>query len=432
MRGVTGRLLAVLMVTALFGLAPLRAQDTLPELHGHIAYIGSDNNVYVFNPHTGADTPLTADAGAARRYEWPTWSTDGRLAYFSTRTAADGDITFSASVVLLGDEQPVTELVYESQAEVFNYAYWSPADCADGDACRDLAILLSSQGAGMFVELVRVDGATAASSQTIPGGPPFYYSWRSDGSRMLWHRRVDSDLQFDVFNAVTDEIETTLPYTPGRMNTPGWSPVDDRLLLGVQGRSRAQTNLAVVADNTMVVLAEDLSGLVSFAWSPDGSKVAYTTANQRGHGPLYIIDAATGATVSRSPGTGIIAFFWSPDSQKIAYITLATPPGSFNASSGALAAAAQPDVGLAWSVLNVATGTADRYGGFSPTDAMSYLLSYFDQFAQSHRVWSPDSRHLIYSEIGRSGPVLSVLDTSRPDSVPFSIKEGVIGVWSYN
>jgi TolB protein len=421
-----------LTATAVFGPAPLQAQDTLPELHGHIAYVGSDNNVYVFNPHTGADTALTADANANRRYEWPTWSTDGRLAYFATTQAASGDVTVSAAVALLDAEQPVTEVVYEGQGEVFNYASWSPGDCADGDACRDLAILLSGADTGMFVELVRVVGATAANSQAIPGGPPFYYSWSPDGSRMLWHRRVESDYQFDVYSARTNEIETTLPYTPGRMNTPDWSPVDDRLLAAVQGRTRAQSNLAVVADNTMMVLAEDLSGLVSFAWSPDGTKVAYATADRRGHGPLYVVDAATGDVVSRSPGTGIIAFFWSPDSEKIAYITLATPPGSFNASSGVLAAAAQPDVDLAWSVLNVAAGTADRYGGFSPTEAMSYLLSYFDQFAQSHSIWSPDSRHLLYSEIGRSGPVLSVLDTSRPDSVPFSIKEGVIGIWSYN
>jgi TolB protein len=62
---------------------------------------------------------------------------------------------------------------------------------------------------------------------------------------------------------------------------------------------------------------------------------------------------------------------------------------------------------------------------------MIYVLSFFDQFAQSHRIWSPDSAYLVYSEItGEDETVLSVLDIRRPDSTPIIVADGVIGFWS--
>ncbi len=412
------------------------AKDTMADLHGHIAYVGINQNIYVFNPHTGVDIQLTDDASANKRYEWPTWATDGRLALFASRTSEDGRTpVFEAYVADPGSDQPEVVKVYEGVGQVFNYAYWAPKDCGVRKGCRDLALLLSSLNQGMFVELVRVTPGENVLSQTIPGGPPFYFSWSPNGDRMLWHRRVANRQRFDIFDAISNGIDNTLSIVPGVMNAPSWSPVDDRLLVGARSQNHAQTDLVIVEGGEAMPLARGLDGLVSFAWSPDGTMVAYRMASQRSYGPLFVVDAQTGENLLRSPGSGVIAFFWSPDSEKIAYITLANPPGSFNASAAAALVAsrvAQPEFSLAWSVMGIRDGVTNRFGGFFPTEAMAYLLTYFDQFAQSHRVWSPDSRHLIYSEIGRGGPVISVLDTSRPDSVTVSIKEGMLGIWSYD
>lgn len=412
------------------------AQDTVADLHGHIAYVGIDQNIYVFNPHTGTDIQLTNDASANKRYEWPTWATDGRLALFASRTSEDGRApVFEAYVAEFDSAKPEVIKVYEGAGQVFNYAYWAPEDCSAGTGCRDLALLLSSLSQGMFVELVRVTPGESITSQTIPGGPPFYFSWSPNGSQMLWHRRVANRQRFDIFDAASNGIDDTLSIVPGVMNAPGWSPVDDRLLVGVRSQNRTQTDLVIVENGETRPLVRGLDGLVSFAWSPDGTMAAYRSASQRDYGPLFVVDTQTGETLLRSPGSGVIAFFWSPNSEKIAYITLANPPGSFNASAAAVRVAnklAQPELSLAWSVMSIRDGVTNRFGGFFPTEAMGYLLTYFDQFAQSHRVWSPDSRHLLYSEIGRGGPVISVLDTSRPDSVTVSIKQGTLGIWSYD
>jgi hypothetical protein len=66
---------------------------------------------------------------------------------------------------------------------------------------------------------------------------------------------------------------------------------------------------------------------------------------------------------------------------------------------------------------------------------MGYLLQYFDQFSPSHRLWSPDSRYLVYSEIveadGGFLPQISVIDVNQPASSPVKISDGVFAVWSY-
>ena len=83
-------------------------------------------------------------------------------------------------------------------------------------------------------------------------------------------------------------------------------------------------------------------------------------------------------------------------------------------------------------MLDVATGANRRLASFLPTSDMIYLLTYFDQFSQSHRVWSPDSQNLVYGELTADRqPVVTILSTSGTDSVPLTIAEGQIGVWSY-
>jgi TolB protein len=135
--------------------------------------------------------------------------------------------------------------------------------------------------------------------------------------------------------------------------------------------------------------------------------------------------------------SGVLAFFWSPNSERIAYITLANTPGSFNAfdsKSAWLKTLAQGQIPrLVWSVFDVRTEETRRYGAFVPTREMIYLLSFYDQFAQSHRLWSPNSTHLVYGEVSPDGQsFVSILDTTRAVSVPLNIADGVIGIWSFS
>ncbi len=408
----------------------LNAQDqperTSPPL---IAFIGADFNVYALDPQSEDIQELTSDAGEALRYQWPTWSKDGRLAYFSTALTTDNELSMSAFVS--PDGKASGSEVYTGLNEIFQYANWAPQNCAVGDNCRDLAVLLSSPDRGLLVEMIR-DTSVESSSKTVGTGAPFYQSWSPDGSRMLWQRNQQT---LDIYDVATDEIIETLDETPGFIQAPAWSPVDDRLLFGRLGADGQSTDLVISGNDEIIELSQGVNGLITFEWSPDGNYVAYRTqTGASAFGSLIVVDAVTGETVTRSITNGVIGFFWSPNSSKIAYVTLATPAGSFNASSGTdihTAALAQQPVGLSWSVLQTETGATNRYGSFAPTQEMLYLLQYFDQFHQSHRIWSPDSKHILYSELTDNGPVISLLDTDRADSVPFSVAAGIIGVWSY-
>ncbi|MBZ0298258.1 MAG: hypothetical protein K8J31_00870 [Anaerolineae bacterium] len=399
--------------------------DQRPSMPGQIAFVGTDNNIYALGLEDYRQVQLTEDAGETRHYQWPTWSNDGRLAYFAT-FIEDGALLTSAYIARAGDE--AGDLVYTGP-EAFNYAYWSPADCDVAEACRDLAVLLSSASRGMFVELIRdsLDNPTTLTAGL--GGPPFYYSWSPDGARMLWQR---NNQRLDIYDASQDRVTETLDQTPGFILSPAWSPVDDRLLFGAAAGGNT-TDLMVVGNGDAQRLATGFTGLVAYSWSPDGNHIAYREQTAQGFGSLIVVDAVTFKVTSRSPVTGVISFFWSPDSQRIAYLTLAATPDSFSARSAShmAAQAQQQPVGIAWSILDARTGDVQKYGSFIPTSEVVYLMQYFDQFAQSHRIWSPDSRHLLYSEQTRNGPVINLLDTSQLGSVPFTIAEGVIGIWSF-
>lgn len=413
--------------------AKLQAQETpLPVIPGRIAYIGTDYNVYLLASQENTPFSLTTNAGInddiLRFYQWPTWSTDGRLAYFATVWNRASEV--DTEVYVSSDGSTEGETVYIGEDELFNYAYWSPQNCSESDACRDLAVLLSrAETNGLLVELIRT-GTDVVNSQLVGTGSPFYYSWSPDGARMLLQRNGS---QIDIYDTAQSGISDALSQTPGRFSAPAWSPVDDRLLFGVRGADGTSTDLVIVAAEETQTLVEGLRGVAYFGWSPDGNNVAYMDVQTRSRqGTLIVIDAVTGERVAQSSTNNVFAFFWSPDSEHIAYITPATLPGSFSAKAR-FEPAFQAQDNLAWSVMDVQGGEIRGYGAFVPTDEMMYLLTYFDQFAQSHRLWSPDSRHIVYSELTSANEaVISLIDAMQAVSVPLIIAEGIIGVWSFN
>ncbi|MFQ3565404.1 MAG: hypothetical protein SNJ59_00250 [Aggregatilineales bacterium] len=428
------RTILIILLAAVLSMLGTTAQgEVIPSLSGQIAYIGADYNVYVLDLATNTTRALTENAGAeansVRFYQWPTWATDGRLAFFATLARGRTDFT---TEVYITDGEDAPTLAYTGEVESFNYAYWAPRDCAPG--CRELAVLLSSEAAGgFFIELIRSSAGDANGlTRTLGAGSPFYYSWSPDGTRMVWQR---FGRQIDIFNVDSESIEQVLDVRLGQFFAPAWSPVDDRILIGIANpeSSRSQTRLAIVTNDSVQPITPPLEGNVAFSWSPDGNLIAYISSGD----PLMVIDSVSGEIIASTPLGGVLAFFWSPDSANIAYVTLATPPGTFSAKSAQNSVSqlelAQASRGLAWSVLDVTTGAVERYASFIPTQEMTYLLTYFDQFAQSHRIWSPDSRHLLYSELTSDGlPVINLLDISTAFSVPLSIAQGLVGIWSFD
>ena len=87
---------------------------------------------------------------------------------------------------------------------------------------------------------------------------------------------------------------------------------------------------------------------------------------------------------------------------------------------------------MTWHVIDLISGRAIDLNTFQPTESFIYLIQYFDQFAQSAAVWSPDSRSLVYTGqpvIGKRGVyVIDAQDAARPRFVG----PGDFAIWSWH
>ncbi len=132
---------------------------------------------------------------------------------------------------------------------------------------------------------------------------------------------------------------------------------------------------------------------------------------QRRENALVVIDAITGELIAAVGSTDVFAFFWSPNSQRIAYVSPPDETGSFSAKPSTHKIRS-PE--LSWAILDVGERRQSGVMARSPDQSDElYMLSFYDQFGQSHRIWSPDSRHLVYSELADGVPQIMLLDTSR-------------------
>ena len=402
------------------------AVGELPDFTGRIAIIGSDYNIYTISPT--AVTPLTTDGSESHAYQWPTWSRDGRLAYFCCDLASAN--SFETGVYISADGLTSGREVISSFGQSVIYASWSPANCENDTSCRDLAILVSDPTeSSLRVQLIR-DRGTDRTVSDAGFGSPFYTAFSPDGSALLFHRNNSAVEVFTIEDGNTAKVIEG--DSSGTFQAAMWSPVDNRLLYGVSG-SAARTDLAISENGTSRVLVQDVPGLVAFEWSPNGEYIAYRSRTRETLGNVIVVDSMTGETVAQSGGEAF-SFWWSPDSSSIAMMQVGADTGNSAAIQRTIAnrAVAQTDnPALQWSVLTIASGQSRIYTPFFPNYELVYLANYFDQFYISHQIWSPDSRYLVYSElIAPSGnSQVTLLDTQEGGT--YKLADGFIGVWSY-
>ena len=179
-----------------------------------------------------------------------------------------------------------------------------------------------------------------------------------------------------------------------------------------------------------------VDGAVFFGLSPDGSKVAYASGAFP-LSPITVInaDGSDGRVLANTQD--VIAFFWSPDSTRLAVASLRTdnssvPQTGIAAHARRVQQGSQPGQPFQWTVVDVTTGTATLFAAFTPTEEEITRLQFFDQYAQSHRIWSPDGRYIVFAERPDSGsPAIRLIDTQNPGIAPLRIIDGVDAVFSF-
>jgi hypothetical protein len=396
-----------------------------------LAIVGEDGNLTLYAATGAVAQPITTDAAPQTRlYQWPTWSTDGRLAFFGV--SADRANPYSLGVFVIRD--PAQTLAYQAAWQatdaVFTYAYWGTGDCGAGD-CRDLALLYTPQNAnGLALRLIRDDGG-GFSDRLVGQAAPFYFSFSPDATRMIWHRFGS---RLDIYDVAGDQVAETLADTPGEFASPMWSPVDDRLLLAVRGRD-GTSDLVVAQGNARRVLLAGVESGLSFAWSPDARRVTVLPSG----GKLAVLDAQTGAQIAQAAQSNVIAHFWSPQGDRVAFIRLNRGLPGLDAQyrpNGYTAAASLQSLTLSWYVMDAATGKTTILTDFYPTRDMIYYLNFADQFSRSHRLWSPDGRYLVYAHADPATNNTVRLVETAPDATgqvtpPITVAPGTLGIWSW-
>jgi TolB protein len=383
---------------------PFAVQTTTPpaDSTNRILLQGTDGNLYITSPDGTERFALTDDASRRRVYGQPAWSPDGdRIAW--------NELTRDRSALLTsrydGSERTSLDVPF-----LPFYIYWSPTG-------RQLAYLSNWRlvdKPSMALRLVDV-AEEEQVAKTLAAGQPFYFSWSPDGSRLLAH--IDGE-RVEVYDVVAEGGDTqSLIISGGAFSAPQWSATGDQLVYAIADNQTQHLLLTDLAGRPLQTLT-DYDGRVSFLLSPDGQQLAYVATDPEVAastlGPLYVVDVETRRTreLSNRP---VLAFYWSPDSQKLAFLTLDTVNGS---------------IGMRW---NVWDGKATRqYTTFLPSrELLQNYLPFFDQYAQSHRIWSPESDAFVFAGTLASGENgVWVQAIGEDATAPLSLGPGVLATWS--
>ena len=377
--------------------------------------------MYVVDAALTEHQQLTDDAtvrveGSGRSYHRLAWAPDGKLAFASVSrsSTADGSRLF----VVESTGEPIREIA-SSDDNFYIYLSWPINFCQQQSTCNRLAYLIEEPDESIGLHLLNIEGGSS-EERTVGFGWPFYFSWSADGKQMLWHRnggRIDeSAASFSRFDAGLDQA-TDLEVAPGRQIAPAWSPIGESYLL-----VSAENNLTLYDGSDERIIATGSNGDISFVWSPDGKSVAWAVRDRTesaSYGRIHVYDVNSAeSTAVTGIGLNPMAFFWSPDGQRLGYLQW-MPIGD--------------DGGwMQWRTVNPET-TEDRgFGTFNPTPQFRFIAASFNQYAQSHQLWSPDSRYLVYTERGTGfEDRIWLVDTTADETNPILVAEGSLAFWSW-
>ena len=344
---------------------------------------------------------------AALGYTWPTWSPDGRqVAVSRIPGPAPGDI---ASLVVLhadGSNERFVHVTNDGQVNFIadgapHYTHWSP----DGRRLSFVAPIADGTRLGLFETSV-----ADPDIHLVAQDAPLYHTWSPDSSGILLHRREQL-----LVHSVADRSTQAIGRNSGSYRVPAYSRRGAWLAYAADIGSGEQL-IAWSPETGAERELWRLDGEVAFAWSPREDVLAATQrldAFSAGTDGLVLIDAATGERRRIFDGS-VLSFFWSPDGSRIAIAS----PGPGGGS-------------LEWLVVAVDTGTKTLLTPFVPASDYLTFLQFFDQYAPSHLVWSADSRYLVFAgtiPADESRSRAWVVDVTGAEE-PLAVADGRLAFW---
>jgi Tol biopolymer transport system component len=249
--------------------------------------------------------------------------------------------------------------------------------------------------------------AGRSSGTPLDNGQPFYISWAPAGDQLLVHVGEDRLERLGL-----DGSLITVADRPGTFSVPVWT-ADGRTFVYASIDAGDQRLVARGAEAKRERTIVPYDGLISFVVSPDGERVAFQVVQEQRVLPLTVIDVGTGETVEITDAA-IAAFFWSPHGERLLYLDPDPVDEQF------------------WFRWGVWDGTSSF---LTPRFVPSMLIAgaylrFFEQYAQSMSLWSPDGSAFAYPGMNEDGEEGIWIQSARPDRAPVLVADGDFVAWS--
>lgn len=409
--------------------APAPAVAAQPRIN-RIVIVNKEGQLETVAPDGSEQRILTGDEYA---FQYPAWSPDG------SQIAALGSSDEGSGIFLLEDkEEPsaIHEVFFGGGRNPF-YLYWSP------DSSK-ISFLAARFGRQMSLNIV--DALEDTESRLIATGSPFFWNWTADSEQLLIHSSaLSDDARLALIDKEGSSDQVTEIAAPGYFQAPGISPSGDYWAYS-QLQDGGNSWLTIDDRQSGDKQTERHAGSLALSWSPIEDKLAFISGEDNGQvgfwGPLRLVDAASGEMRVLSSNL-VLAFFWSPNGRQIATISV---PFDYGLDGGvevrgpklrqlaktqirSLPPAQRTPHKFNISVIDVDSGSGLELGEVSfPTSFLTQFLVFFDQYALSHSLWSPDSDALILPILKDNESQLTVISTKSGRMNP--IGQGQIAFWS--
>lgn len=406
------------------------ARPHLPPAVNLIAFVDADGAVKTMRPDGSQTARVSPDVQGF--FTWPTWSPDARrLAYSGVVVVGrQPQLNLYAAPIASPPDGALDNIIYSAEPGdvgllaqgVIHYPLWSP----DG---ASLAFIAStSDGISLYID----DLSDDPDAHRLLSDGPLWIAWSPDGSALAVHRAAD---HFLVSPPGEWQIRK-LPVNSGDYRVPAWTPTTNAITLAVaDSPSRASVATLRVdgAPDADPLPIRPARGSLAFLWAPGGERIAiadsaqlflYRDAAMLAYRRLAIAPATDPAGAADEIIRPVIAFFWSPDGSRLAYITLSDTQGA-----------------LRCVVVDMNSRRSRAALDFIPSAEQRTLFQFFDQYAYSHSIWSPDSASLVFA--GKPvGDAASASRAAQQDasqiivvsadmaSAPQIIGEGIMAFWS--
>ena len=382
-----------------------------------IAYASDDGLVYAIESEGGRPRPLTPRGMTST---WPTWSPNGESVAFSgLRSGMNGHAQLDLYVT--DADSPDARAIYANQPgtdaiarKTPHYALWSP----DSSKLSFIAQTWES-GLTLIVSDVTGDGGTSG----LVNGAPLYMSWSADSRFLLAH----SERSHYLIEFGKGREARQMPGSSTGYMAPSWSPTGKEMALMRDSGGERQSLLVGNVDERSFRAVAEVVGRASLGWRPGGGYIGLARDLEAASGyyrGLWLVDVNSGSE-RRVIADPLLCFFWSPDGARVAYVT---PSEDAEGS-------------VKWAVASIDGGDEPRsLVDFRPTQEQLTAFMFFDQYCQSHSLWSPDSSRIVFSGVLGVEKVRAPLPEGDETGVfvvdadgtgePRRIAQGSIGFWS--